>query len=197
MSEIKRIGLDTSKAVFTLHCVDVHTWFHITMRLTVLGQYARGVAQHDEAKGKDLLASLDRIKWLLWHGNQISAKETIGFFEDDVGELDVDYPNLNKFVQSAHEFAVYIASNAASLINYGERYRAGERISSCLAESTVNAVISKRFAKRQQMQWTRRGAHLLLQTRTRALDGTLRPLFEGWYPGLANDNAVDSQQDAA
>ena len=38
-----------------------------------------------------------------------------------------------------------------SLINYGERFRAGERISSCLAEATVNAVISKRFAKRQQM----------------------------------------------
>jgi len=35
-----------------------------------------------------------------------------------------------------------------SLINYGERFRAGERLSSCLAESTVNAVISKRFAKR-------------------------------------------------
>ena len=28
------------------------------------------------------------------------------------------------------------------------------------------------------------GAHLLLQIRTRALDGTLRPLFERWYPGL-------------
>jgi hypothetical protein len=65
-----------------------------------------------------------------------------------------------------------------SLINYGERFRAGERISLCLADSTVNAVISKRFAKRQQMQWTKRGAHLLLQTRTRAPNGTLRPLFE-------------------
>jgi len=53
--------------------------------------------------------------------------------------------------------------------------------------------------KRQQMQWTRRGAHLLLQTRTRALDGTLRPLFERWYPGLANDNYGDtaSKQAAA
>jgi hypothetical protein len=28
-------------------------------------------------------------------------------------------------------------------------------------------------AKRQQMQWTKRGAHLLLQIRTRALDGSL------------------------
>ena len=75
--------------------------------------------------------------------------------------LEVDYPNLGKFARATHEFAVYITSNTGSLINYGERYRAGERISSCLAESTVNAVISKRFAKRQQMQWTPRGAHLL------------------------------------
>jgi hypothetical protein len=103
----------------------------------------------------------------------------------------VDYPNLSKFTRAAQEFAVYIASNTGSLINYGERYRSGERISSCLAESSVNAVISKRFAKRQQMQWTKRGAHLLLQTRTRTLDGTLRSLFEEWYPGLANDNAEE------
>ena len=82
-------------------------------------------------------------------------------------------------------------------INYGERYRAGERISSCLAESSVNAVISKRFAKRQQMQWTKRGAHLLLQTRTRTLDGTFRSLFERWYPGLANDNADSAAQAVA
>lgn len=60
----------------------------------------------------------------------------------------------------------------------------------------MNAVISKRFAKRQQMQWTPRGAHLLLQTRTRTLDGTLRPLFERWYPGLANDNAADAEEAA-
>jgi hypothetical protein len=25
---------------------------------------------------------------------------------------------------------------------------------------------------------------------SRALDGTLRPLFEKWYPGLANDNSA-------
>ena len=116
---------------------------------------------------------------------------------DDVDGLELDYPNLGKFVRATHEFAVYIATNAGSLINYGERFRAGEQISSCLAESTVNAVISKRFAKRQQMQWTKRGAHLLLQTRTRALDGTLRPLFERWYPGLANDNERGANQAVA
>ena len=172
-------------------------WFHITMRITVLSQYARGVAQHDDAAGKSLLAELERIKWLLWHGNQYRAGQTIEFFLDDVDALEVDYPNLSKFARAAQEFSVYIASNAGSLINYGERYRAGERISSCLAESSVNAIISKRFGKRQQMQWTKRGAHLLLQTRTRALDGTLRSLFEKWYPGLANDNAAEAAQPEA
>jgi hypothetical protein len=33
-----------------------------------------------------------------------------------------------------------------------------------------------------------RAPHLLLQTRTKTLDGTLRSTFERWYPGLANDN---------
>ena len=166
-------------------------WFHITMRLTVLGQYGRGVAHCDEAEGARLLASLDSIKWLLWHGNQYRAGEEIAFFEDDVDGLAMDYANLGKFARAAHEFAAYIASN---LINYGERFRSGQRISSCLAEGTVNAVISKRFAKRQQMQWTRRGAHLLLQTRTRTLNGTLRPLFKRWHPGLANDDRNEAAQ---
>ena len=172
-------------------------WFHITMRLMVLEQYARGVAHHDETAGANLLADLERIKWLIWHGNRHRAAETISFFLDDVDALEMDYPNLHKFSRAAHEFGGYIAANATSLINYGERYRAGEHISSCLAESTINAVISNRFAKRQQMQWSKRGTHLLLQTRTRALDGTLRPLFERWYPGLANDNASSRGQHAA
>ena len=34
-------------------------WFHITMRLTVLGQYARGVAQKDESAGNNLLTVLE------------------------------------------------------------------------------------------------------------------------------------------
>jgi len=141
--------------------------------------------------------TLERVKWLLWHGNGHCARQHADDLRDDAKGLELDYPHLGKFARAAHEFAVYIKTNAGSLINYGERYRSGEHISSAMAESTVNAVVSKRFAKRQQMQWTRRGAHLLLQTRTRALDGTLRPLFERWYPGMANDNPTSTGQAAA
>jgi hypothetical protein len=95
---------------------------------------------------------------------------------------------MRKFLTAIGEFRSYIASHRASLINYGECYRSGERISSAFVEATVNAVISKRFAKKQQMQWSRIGAHLLLQTRTQTLDGSLRSTFQQRYPGMANDN---------
>jgi hypothetical protein len=46
----------------------------------------------------------------------------------------------------------------------------------------VNQVISKRMVKKQQMQWTPRGAHLLLQTRTKVLNNELEAVFCRWYP---------------
>jgi len=65
-------------------------------------------------------------------------------------------------------------------------------------ESAVNVVIAKRFTKKQQMQWSRRGARMLLQIRTRTLDGALRGQFETWYPGLsANDDQTSTQAAAA
>jgi hypothetical protein len=45
-------------------------------------------------------------------------------------------------------------------------------------------VLSKRFVKKQQMSWSRRGAHLLLQARTRVLNEELREKFDEWYPGF-------------
>ncbi|HEY5814411.1 MAG TPA: hypothetical protein VIT23_17380, partial [Terrimicrobiaceae bacterium] len=46
----------------------------------------------------------------------------------------------------------------------------------------TNQVVSKRFVKKQQTQWTPRGAHLLLQTRTKVLNDDLEDVFRGWYP---------------
>jgi hypothetical protein len=79
-------------------------------------------------------------------------------------------------------------NNVAAITDYSKRWDHGEIISTAFAESTVDLVISRRFAKKQQMQWSKKGAHRLLQTRTRTLDGTLRDLFTTWYPAMpAND----------
>ncbi|MXQ10588.1 ISKra4 family transposase [Microvirga makkahensis] len=170
---------------------------HITMQITVLRQFAQGLVHHDKNAGTAVLDGLRRIKWFLWHGNIYRAREAIDDLVLDLEALDSCYPNLRKLRTTIRKFQLYITSNEASLINYGERYRSGERISSAFVEATVNAVISKRFAKKQQMQWSRRGAHLLLQTRTRTLDGSLRAAFEHWYPGMMNDNDRSHRQAAA
>ncbi len=40
------------------------------------------------------------------------------------------------------------------------------------------------MVKKQQMKWSERGAHLLLQVRTQVLNGDLRQWFARWYPGM-------------
>jgi hypothetical protein len=65
-----------------------------------------------------------------------------------------------------------------------------------VVESTVNYVVSKRFVKKQQMRWTRCGAHLLLQTRVQVLNDDLRETFCQWFPGM-NTEVQTSQKAAA
>jgi hypothetical protein len=98
---------------------------------------------------------------------------------------------------AAREFNTYLRINAAAIPNYGERYRAGETISSSPAESAVNQVIS--MVKKQQMRWTPRGTHLLLQVRTRVLNNDLAADFRRWYPGFthASPAALNTQPTAA
>jgi len=80
------------------------------------------------------------------------------------------------------EFETYIWNNREFIPNFGERRRQGETISTAFVESTINQVVSRRFVKKQQMQWTLREAHLLLQTRTKVLNEDLDDLFRRWYP---------------
>jgi hypothetical protein len=85
-------------------------------------------------------------------------------------------------LKAVEEFPSYVDNNRDFVPNYGERFRQGEAISTACVESTVNQVSSKRMVKRQQMQWSQRGAHLLLQCRTRVLNDELEDVFRGWYP---------------
>ena len=52
--------------------------------------------------------------------------------------------------------------------------RRGMPISSSIAESAVNEVVSLRCAKKRQMRWTDKGAHLLVQVRVAVLNGELK-----------------------
>ena len=161
-------------------------WFHVTMRLTVLGQMIKG-AWIDAVTVEAKAAALERIKWLLWHGNAPDAIDDIECLADDIAgalEQNPTSASLRKLAITLGEFATYITNNVGHIVNYGERFRAGERISTGFVESAVNQIVDKRFDKRQSMRWTPRGAHLLLQTRTRVLNGDLDQLIRRRYPAF-------------
>ena len=91
---------------------------------------------------------------------------------------------LRRLHTAAEELATYLPRNAGQIVNYGERHRAGERISTGFVESAVNQVVSKRFSKKQSMRWIQAGAHLALQARTRVLNGELEDAFRRRWPGF-------------
>jgi len=182
-------------------------WFHLTMRLTVMGQLAKGLATEQtegpETAPEEILDAVDtgkqleRVKWFLWHGNVERALETIEDIEDALDLLSQGGESRRKLVKAVREFRGYIEANQSFIPNYGDRYRHGETISTAFAESTVNQVVSKRMVKKQQMQWSEAGAHHLLQVRTKALNDELRETFVRWYPGMQSEPEMKLEKKAA
>ena len=122
------------------------------------------------------------MKHLLWHGNTEESLERLNGLVIEMDLLRAFSPPPDKLGKSLGEFETYIRNNIEFIPNFGDRYRQGETISTAFVESTINQVVSKRFVKKQQMQWTPRGAHLLLQTRTKVLNKDLEGVFRGWFP---------------
>ncbi len=145
------------------------------------------IRQCDVAKGSELreraMKELKRVKWFLWHGNTFRALQTVSWLYMDI-DADVPTEKQNKLLKNLEEFETYIRNNAGFITNYGERWRYGEIISTAFVESTINQVVNKRMVKKQQMRWSQQGAHLLLQVRTRVLNGERRDEFRKWYPSF-------------
>ena len=118
------------------------------------------------------------IKHLLWHGNgEVALERMAGLL------LDLDMiRNHSTPAENLAEFQTYIRNSLGPIPDFGERYRQSETISTAFVESTINQVVSRRFVRKQQMHWTLRGAHLLLQTRAKVLNNELEGAFRRWYP---------------
>jgi hypothetical protein len=163
-----------------------------SMKLTVLEQYAKGLVHCDQALGAEMREKMERLKWSLWHGNLYKAFYKIDDIESLLYNFEETYPKFKPLLKAVEEFRTYITNNRHLIPNYGERYRNGEAIATGFVESTVNQVVSKRFCKKQQMQWSKRGAHLLLQTRVKTLNRELGAVFKQWYPDLDVEELPDA-----
>lgn len=134
-------------------------WFHITMRLTVLRQYAKGLVNHhhDREEAEDIDRELRRIKGYLWNGNHRAAMPCIDDLVTDLAWLETDYQNIKAFRKSLDEFHTYVVNNTRTIPDHAERRHDGERVSTASAESTVNTIVGKRFSECQQMSWSKSG----------------------------------------
>jgi hypothetical protein len=181
-------GEDVRRVQTYLHPDSEHwiDWFHITMRVTVLQQQTKSLQTEANRTEKPATATgmskrIDGVKHLLWHGNVAEALDRMAETLLNLELIRVHSAAAAKLAAGLTEFEIYIRNNREFIPTFGERYRQGETISTAFVESTINQVVSRRFVKKQQMQWTLKGAHLLLQTCTKVLNNELEGVFRRWY----------------
>ena len=156
-----------------------------------MSQLAKSIEADDQPNlSAEIEKDLERLKWNLWHGNVHKALQIVEDLEFAL-DLEENRQEQRKLLKAVREFGTYITANRPFIPNYGDRYRHGETISTAFVESAINQVLSKRFVKKQQMRWTDRGAHLLLQIRTRVLNEDWRSTLSRWYPGM--DETCDAK----
>src|SRR6266853_5965753 len=154
------------------------------MNLMILDQFGKCLVHCEAVLGEEICNKIERLKWSLWHAQVDKALGKIDELGTSIEPFTETYARFPRLVKALAELRTSIVNNRHVIPNYGERYHHGEAIATGFVESTVNEVVSKRFCKKQQMQWSKEGAHLLLQTRVRTLNGALGAIFKRWYPDL-------------
>jgi len=145
-------------------------WFHIGKKFKN--------AEHvipDELK-----EAYEASKWHLWHGHSktsiIRLEQLCGYL-DDIGKGKIIH------------LMAYIKNNERYIINYHARKIKGLVYTSQTAESSVENVINERQKHNKKMQWTREGAHAVLQIRTSQMSGSWKDDWDKIRPEIYKNAA--------
>jgi len=100
-------------------------WFHITMRLTVLTQIAKGLPERfgDADNPCELrapaLKDFESIKWYLWHGNVFKALDELQGLEMDLdaATFDAKTEAARKLLKGVEELHTYVERNRPFIPN--------------------------------------------------------------------------------
>lgn len=141
-------------------------WFHI-------GKKFENVKN---ALGEAFGESLDNVKWTVWQGKAEEALTKLRLIRDNIRD-DAQRSKL----QGLHD---YLKNNLVYLINYDERESSGKVYSSQVAESHIDSLINARHKRQRKMQWTREGAHNVLQIRAKIVSQEWSKQWQGTVLGL-------------
>jgi hypothetical protein len=152
-------------------------WFHLAMRIHHVAQAARGwPADTPDGRGDGarLADAVGRIRWRLWHGQVRRALdlagETLPWLD---GIAETAPAAAAKVAALLHGLETYVSGQAGLIIDYATARRRGEPISTATTEGTVQWLLHRRMGANQQMRWSPRGAHRMLQVRTAVANGAL------------------------
>lgn len=129
-------------------------WFHIGKKFQTV----------KNALGDSFQESLESCKWNLWHGN----------VEESLSKLEMLMLNISDDEKCSKLKGLdnYLKQNQDYIVNYEERKQLGKTFTSQVAESHIEAIINARHKKSGKMQWSREGAHNVLQIRSEIISKT-------------------------
>jgi len=157
-------------------------WVHLTMTLTALEPYGKGLVRCEAAWGAKIRVQIARLPWSLWHGQ---VDKALGQFDDlasAIAPCNGTYARCTQLGKALSALRTYSGHNRHGIPHDGPRYHDGEAIATGVVASTVHEVVSNRFGQKQPRPWSKPGAHLLRQTRVKTRDGELGAIFKRWYP---------------
>ena len=170
-------------------------WFHIAMRLqhTKLAAANLSTDAPDRVIAKaTIVAEVERLHWRIWNGKAKNAQRSIKRIRKVMhvfkGEQSQGARGVasRKLWHALHAIDKYLKGQAAWLVTYAKRYRAGLRVGTSITEGTANFLVNRRMNKSQQMRWSRHGADLLLQVRCAVYNGTLGAGLGHRFDRIAN-----------
>ena len=122
-------------------------WFHI----------AKKFQNVKNALGEKFEDSLVSCKWEIWHGK---TKE--GLTKLEMLMVNISDPQKQSKLKGLYD---YLKRNRTYIVNYDERQESNQTFTSQVAESHIESIINARHKKTGKMQWSREGAHNVLQIR--------------------------------
>jgi hypothetical protein len=154
-------------------------WFHLAMRIQHAAQCAGGWPANtvsdcrNRAKFTD---AVEHIRWRLWHGQTRRAlcliQRTLAALKTQVAGQTAAARSAAKLAKALVALETYVSGLADLIIDYASARLDDEPFSTSPTEGAVQWLLHRRMGARQQMRWSPRGAHLMLQVRTAIVNGT-------------------------
>ena len=154
-------------------------WFHVAMRVQHAAQCASGWpsatvrARRDGARFAD---AVEHIRWRLRHGQTVRAldliQRTIAAVAAKATGKTAVARSAAKLTKALITLETYVSGLADLIIDYASARLDDEPFSTSPTKSAVQWLLHRRMGAQQQMRWSPRGAHLMLQVRTAIFNAT-------------------------